>query len=385
MTAAPPTTIATYDPAPEIRALRPEIDAAIARVLDAGRFIGGPEVETFEAEAAAYLGVAHAVGLNSGTDALVIALRALGVGPGDEVVTTPFTFFATAEAISTVGATPVFADVDEQTFNLDPEAVEAAVTGRTRALLPVHLYGRPAPMDRLGALAARHGLAMVEDAAQAFGATVGAADGGPPRRAGAVGDVGAFSFFPTKPLGALGDGGLLATDDARVADLARQLRAHGGRDKYHNEAIGYNSRLDALQAAVLRVRLGAVDAMAARRRAVAARYAEALADVPGLVLPEIGPGHVVHQYTVRVLDGRRDAVAAALRVASLQTMVYYPTPCHRLPVYAGRYPALPVAERLAGEVLSLPMGPFLPEVDQARVAEAVRAALSGPPSLAARE
>lgn len=362
-------TIPMLDLGPELDQLGDEIRAAMERVLRSGRFILGPEVEAFEAEAAAYLGARHAVGLNSGTDALVIALRALGVGPGDEVVTTPFTFFATAEAVSLLGATPVFVDVDARTFNLDPALVEAAVTERTKALLPVHLFGRPAPMDELGAIAQRHGLAIVEDAAQAFGAMAGG------RRIGTLGQAGAFSFFPSKNLGAYGDGGLVATDDDQIAEAARMLRAHGSRRKYHNETLGYNSRLDALQAAILRVKLPHVDAWNEARRAVAQRYDAALAGVGGIIAPEPAEGHVYHQYTVRVLGGRRDAVRAALRAAGVETMVYYPVPCHRLPVYAASAPALPVAERLAAEVLSLPMGPYLAEEDQARVIDALVAAL----------
>ena len=320
------TPIPILDLGPEIDAHRDAFQAAFERVLRSGRFIGGPEVASFEAAVAEYLGVRHAVGLNSGTDALVIALRALGVGPGDEVVTTPFTFFATAEAVSLVGATPVFVDVDEATYNIDPQLVEAAITERTRALLPVHLYGQPAAMTQLVALAERHGLAVVEDCAQSFGARyrgdcVGCrgahCDDGQRRQldgrmTGAIGDVGTLSFFPSKNLGAFGDGGMLVTNDARLAELATQLRAHGGAHKYHNERLGYNSRLDALQAAFLAVKLPHIDAANAARRAVAQRYTDALADVEGIVAPEVTDGHVFHQYTVRVLGGQRDALAAAL-------------------------------------------------------------------------
>lgn len=353
----------------ELDELGDEIRAAMERVLRSGRFILGPEVEAFEAEAAAYLGVRHAVGVNSGTDALVIALRALGLGPGDEVVTTPFTFFATAEAVSILGATPVFVDIEARTFNLAPALVEAAVTERTRALLPVHLFGRPAPMDDLGQMAERHGLAIVEDTAQAFGSTLGG------RRLGTLGTLGAFSFFPSKNLGAYGDGGLIATDDDALAEAARMLRAHGSRRKYHNETLGYNSRLDAMQAAILRAKLPRVDAWNEARRAAALRYDEALAGVEGLILPEPAEGHVYHQYTVRVLGGRREAVQEALRAAGVASMVYYPVPVHRLPVYTASAPSLPVSERLASEVLSLPMGPFLREEEQGRVVEALLAAL----------
>ena len=365
----PPIPI--LDLSPEHDALWPDLSAAFERVVRSGQFIGGPEVEAFEHEAAAFLGARHAVGLNSGTDALVIALRALGVGAGDEVVTSPFSFFATAEAVSHVGATPVFADVDARSFMLDPAAVEAALTERTRALLPVHLYGGVAPMAALSDIAERHGLLVVEDCAQSFGAGV---DG---RQTGMMGAAGCFSFFPSKNLGALGDAGMLATDRDDVAQEARRLRSHGGLKKYHNESVGYNSRLDALQAALLRVKLPHVAASNAARRRAAERYDRLLAGFDGLIVPEITPGHIVHQYTVRILAGRRDSVRDALAAEGIQTMVYYPVPIHRLPVYADAgFPAMPVAEQLAGEALSLPIGPQIPESDQSRVADALGRALS---------
>ena len=382
--------IPVLDLAPQHDALWPELAAAFERVGRSGVFIGGPEVAAFESEVAAFLGTAHAVGLNSGTDALVIALRALGVGAGDEVVTSPFSFFATAEAISHVGATPVFADVDEASYMIDPAAVEAAMTERTRAVLPVHLYGGVAQLTRLAAIADRWDVPLVEDCAQSFGAVYAgdcagchgqACDahraGFVGRQTGTVGALGAFSFFPSKNLGAFGDAGLLATDDEALAQEARKLRAHGGLRKYHNETVGYNSRLDALQAALLRVKLPHVADANAGRRAAAVRYDALLDGLDGLVRPEITAGHVFHQYTVRIPGGRRDAVHDALAAAGIQTMVYYPVPIHRLPVYAASgFPAMPVAERLAGEVLSLPIGPHIPAADQARVADALRRALA---------
>jgi len=358
-------SIPVYDPLPEVEALWEEVQAAALRVLRSGRYILGPEVEAFEEEAAQYLGVKHAIGVNSGTDALVIALRALGVGPGDEVITTPFTFFATAEAISLVGATPVFVDIDPRTFNIHPELVEPAITERTKAILPVHLYGRPAEMGPILEVARRHGLKVLEDCAQAFGATYKG------RKVGTLGDAGAFSFFPTKNLGGFGDGGLIVTDSDEVAEWARMLRAHGSKRKYYNEAIGYNSRLDALQAAFLRVKLPHVDAWNEARRRVASRYNELLAGLPGLVLPEVSEGHVFHQYTVRVLGGKRDEVQRALEGQGIGTMVYYPVPLHRLPVYAHMGLSLPEAERAAQEVLSLPMGPALDLESQVWVTKAL--------------
>ena len=367
-----PAPVPVLDLAPEIALLWDELNGAFQDVLRSGQFVMGPAVERFEADVASYLGVRHAIGVNSGTDALVIALRALGVGPGDEVITSPFSFFATAEAVSSVGARPVFADIDEATFNLDPAAVEAGVTPQTRALLPVHLYGRPAPMAPLLEVAAAHGLSVVEDCAQAFGARCHDVGGAP---AGAVGDVGAFSFFPSKNLGAFGDGGLLATDDDDVAGVARKLRAHGAEEKYHNEMVGYNSRLDALQAALLAVKLPHLDRFNAGRRRVAERYTALLAGVPGVVAPEVTPGHVFHQYTVRVLGGRRDAVQAHLGREGIRTMVYYPVPQDRLPVYAGAHPPNPVSDRLSAEVLSLPIWPSMSDGVVERVVAAIRAAL----------
>lgn len=383
-------TIPVLDLDPEIDELWDDVQAAIARVLRSSQFIMGPEVRAFEREVAEYLGVQHALGVNSGTDALVIALRALGIGPGDEVITSPFTFFATAESISIIGATPVFVDVCAADFNLDPEAVEAAITERTRAIMPVHLYGQPAAMTQLMVLAERYDLRVVEDCAQSFGARYegdcpgcGGAHCDDARRAaltgrqtGTLGEVGAFSFFPSKNLGAFGDAGLIATDDDAVAEAAGMLRKHGARKKYHNEVLGYNSRLDALQAAVLRVKLPHLDRRNAGRRAAAQRYDQLLADVPGVTLPVSSEGHVFHQYTVRIADGRRDAVQAALKDRGIQTMIYYPIPCHQLPVYSHLNVHLPMAERLAGEVLSLPIWPQITPEIQTRVVGALRDVLT---------
>ena len=349
------TKIPIYDPTPEIEELWDELNAAIQGVLKSGHFIMGPNVKAFEEECARYLGVKHAIGLNSGTDALVIGLRALGIGPGDEVITTPFTFFATAEAISAVGATPVFVDIDPKTYTIDPVLIEPAITPRTKAIIPVHLYGQMAAMDPIMRIARAHGLKVLEDVAQAMGARQNG------KQAGTVGDAGAFSFFPTKTLGAFGDGGMLTTNHDAVADTARMLRVHGSRKKYHNEAIGYNSRLDEIQAAILRVKLPRLDKNNEARRIVAKRYDEALAGVRGLTTPYIAPGntHAFHQYTVRIADGRRDAVAKALDAEGIQTMVYYPIPQHQLPVYRALYPRFQLSERASSEALSLPIWPTL--------------------------
>jgi dTDP-4-amino-4,6-dideoxygalactose transaminase len=365
--------IPVLDLTPEIEALWAELNAAIQRVLRDSRFIMGPDVAAFEAEAARYLGVRHAVGLNSGTDALLIGLRALGIGPGDEIITSPFTFFATAEAILHLSAVPVFADIDPATFNLDPTDAAARITPRTRALLPVHLYGQAAAMNPLLELAERHGLKVLEDVAQAMGGEFRG------RKLGSLGHAGAFSFFPSKTLGAYGDGGLLATDDEAVAEQARMLRAHGARRKYHNELLGYNSRLDTLQAAVLRVKLPHLDGFIDGRRAAAARYQSLLGHLDGIILPGEVPEarHAWHQYTIRIPDGRRDVVKERLAAAGVDTMVYYPVPVHRLPACAGLSGPLPMSERLAGEVLSLPIWPQIQADTQERVAFALRSALAG--------
>lgn len=353
----------------EVEALWDDLQHAIAGVLKSGRFILGDEVRAFEQEAAARVGARHAIGVNSGTDALVIGLRALGVEAGDEVITSPFTFFATGEAISIIGAVPVFVDIDAATFNIAPDQVAAAVTPRTRAIVPVHLFGQPADMTPLDELAAAHGLAVLEDAAQAFGAT----DRG--RTAGAIGYAGAFSFFPTKNLATYGDGGMITTSDDGVAELARKLRTHGSLRKYHNETLGYNSRLDELHAAILRVKLAHVDGATAARQRIAARYDAGLAGMPGVTIPARRPNatHVFHQYTIRVAGGCRDELRETLAAAGIASMIYYPVPLHRLPVYSGRAESHPVAERAAGEVLSLPMWPQLPAAAQDRVIDVISA------------
>jgi dTDP-4-amino-4,6-dideoxygalactose transaminase len=360
-----PDRIPPLDLRPELDELWQPLSEAALRVLRSGQFVLGPEVEAFEQEAAAYIGVEHAVGLNSGTDALVIGLRGIGVRPGQEVITTPFSFFATAEAISMVGATPVFVDIEPESFNIDPEAVEAAITERTGAILPVHLFGRPADMGAILRVQRRHGLPVLEDCAQSIGARI---YGG---RTGSLGAAGAFSFYPTKNLGGAGDGGLLTTNDQEIADTARMLRTHGERSRYNNEMLGYNSRLDALQAALLRVKLGRLERANEGRRRAAESYGRLLSGVEGVTTPEPVPGHVFHQYTVRIHGGRRDAVRASLDAAGIGTMVYYPIPIHRLPVYAECYERieLPLVERAAQEVLSLPIWPEIEEATQRRVVE----------------
>jgi dTDP-4-amino-4,6-dideoxygalactose transaminase len=363
MADAPARPIPILDLGRQIETHWTALNDAFQRVLRSGHFVNGQEVQALEAECAQYLGARCAVGLNSGTDALFLALRALGIGPGDEVITTPFTFFATAEAISHVGATPVFADVEPDSFNLDPEAVEQALTPRTRAILPVHLFGRPANMDRILQAAGRNGCMVVEDCAQSFGADAMG------KKTGSLGVCGCFSFYPTKNLSAFGDGGMVITDSEGLAEEIRRLRAHGSRKKYYNETVGYNSRLDELQAALLRVKLPHLDGWNQARRDAANRYRELLCNVPGIETPEVVDGHVFHQYTVRVKSMDRDVFQARLKEAGIGSMVYYPVPCHRLKLYAESHKDVrcPVAEAAAREVLSLPIWPELEAETQVRI------------------
>jgi len=347
-----------------------EVRAALERVLESGHFILGPEGAALEKEIAALAGVPHAVACNSGTDALHLALRAAGVGPGDEVVTPTFTFIATAEAIAYVGATPVFADIDPGTFNLTAQTLERALTPGTRAVIVVHLFGQCAQMPAIAELCARRGLVLVEDCAQAIGADW---DG---RQAGAWGDFGCFSFYPTKNLGAYGDAGLVTTREARHDARLRMLRHHGSRQTYLHEEIGYNSRLDELQAAVLRAKLPHLARFTAARQKHAARYRQLLAGAR-LQLPVAhGRGaHVYHQFTVRVKN--RDTVRRALAEAGVASGVYYPIPLHRQPVFEKEFGglALPAAEAAAHEVLSLPIYPQLTDGQIGHVCGALRACL----------
>jgi dTDP-4-amino-4,6-dideoxygalactose transaminase len=351
-------TTAQYAP------LIPELEERFAAVLESGRFIFGPEVEAFEHEAAAFLRVPHAIGVANGTDALVLALEALGVGRGDEVICPAFTFFATAEAIARVGATPVFADIDPSTLNVDPEDVAARITPRTKALMPVHLFGRVAPLAELAEL----GLPIVEDAAQAFGAE-GVAQ---------TGACSTFSFFPSKNLFALGDGGLVTCLDDDVAKRVRMLRFHGSHDKKTFELIGTNSRLDAVQAAMLRVFLPRLTGWNGARREAAARYAQlGLGEIVELPLDE--PGHVYHVYAVRT--PRRAEIAAALTEAGIASASYYTTPLHLQPAlgYLGvPEGSLPETERAAAENLALPMWGGIEPEQQERVVDVVRSAVGVP-------
>jgi UDP-2-acetamido-2-deoxy-ribo-hexuluronate aminotransferase len=361
----------------QYRRIKPSVDARIARVLEHGAYVMGPEVIELERLLAQYCGVKHCVSVASGTDALLIALMALEVGPGDEVITAPFTFIASAEAIALVGATPVFVDLDPRTYNLDPALLEAAITPRTRAVLPVSLYGQCADFDAINAVAARHGLAVIEDAAQSFGATYKG------RRSCALSLVGVTSFFPSKPLGAYGDGGALFTDDERLATLMREIRVHGQDRRYHHLRLGLTGRLDSIQAAVLLAKMEVFADEVASRARLGARYsqllAEAFAGYPSAIrTPYVEPFNecVYAQYTIEV--ERREHFETRMKTLGVPTAVHYPSPLHLQPVFEhlglreGRFPA---AEAAARRVISLPMHPYLTEEQQARVVQAVRTAV----------
>jgi dTDP-4-amino-4,6-dideoxygalactose transaminase len=359
-----------------VAALRPEIEAAIARVLDSGWFVLGPEGEAFEAELARSLGAREAVAVGNGTEALQLALVARGVGPGDEVITTSLSAAFTGLAILAAGARPVFVDVDPLTLNLDPEAAAAAVSPRTKALVPVHLYGHPADMDPLLALAAERGLAVVEDSCQAHGALY---RDRPVGTLGGEAGLGALSFYPTKNLGGLGDGGAILCSDPELAARLRRLRNGGQSDRYRHELPGINSRLDELQAAILRVGLAHLEEWTARRRSLAATYREALGGLGGLTLPseQDYARAVYHLFVVR--HPRRDALAAALRERGVGTLIHYPIPLHRQPAFAGAGRTaghLPVVETAAREILSLPLFPEMSDTRAEIVVEAVRDAVA---------
>ncbi|PIQ62874.1 MAG: transcriptional regulator [Bacteroidetes bacterium CG12_big_fil_rev_8_21_14_0_65_60_17] len=353
--------------------LRPDIDRRIQSVLDSTAFIKGPEVNRFEEALGAALD-AHVVAVANGTDALQIALMALGVGPGDEVITPSFTFVATAEAASLLGAVPVFADIDPRTFTMDPASLETLITGRTRAIVPVHLFGQSADMDAIMDIANRHAIPVVEDTAQAIGSTW------KDQAAGTRGAFGTLSFFPSKNLGCYGDGGAVMSRSAELAERARLIANHGSRKKYHNEVVGINSRLDTLQAAILQAKLPHLDDFTRRRREAADHYDAHFADIPGITTPHRSAHshHVFHQYTLRI-HRHRDRIHDALSEAGIPSAVYYPVPLHELPIYASSPDAhvrvpLPETGRAAREVLSLPMHTELTEEQQQRIAHVILSA-----------
>ncbi len=364
--------IPSFNVSAQYETLAEELNAAALSVLKSGRYIGGPEVEALEAEFASYIGTRYAVSCNSGTDALYLALRALGIGPGDEVITPPFTFIAAAEAISWTGAVPVFVDIEAHSFNLNLDQLAAAITERTRAIVPVHLFGRPLDMTRLMDLARAHNLRVVEDCAQATGACWAG------QRVGSFGEIGAFSFYPTKNLGGCGDGGMMTTNDPELAQQLRTLKDHGMRERYFHDRVGMNSRLDALQAALLRVKLRHLGTWNVLRQGVARRYDQLFQPLEAVQRPAPVQGglHVWNQYTVRVPE--RDRLRTNLHQQGIGVMIYYPVPLHLQRVYAalGQGPgSFPVAEQVAGEVLSLPMFPELLPPEQEAVVYALKDAL----------
>jgi len=364
--------------------IKPQIDRAIARVLEHGRYIMGPEVEQLERRLAERVGCAHCVTVSSGTDALLISLLALGVGPGDEVITVPYTWIATAEVIALTGARPVFVDIDRDTWCLDPDRLQAAITERTKAIIPVGIYGQPADLTRIGEIAARcGGIPVIEDAAQSFGATHAASAADTPRNACQLSDIGCTSFFPSKPLGCYGDGGAVFTDDGQWAQRFRWIRSHGQQAKHHHTVLGINGRLDTIQAAILLEKLAIFDDEIARRRQVADRYQQQLAGCDVVrQLPRVAAGNqsVWAQYTVLV--DQREQVMASLREHGIPSVAYYRRPLHLQPVFAelGYHAGdFPVAESVAQSCLSLPMGPYLDESSQQRIIAGLRqSVLPGP-------
>ena len=351
--------------------LKDEIDKAVLDAIESSQFILGPNVTAFEQEAAAYLGTPYAVSCASGTDALQLAILAAAIGPGDEVITTPFTFIATAEAICYAGAVPVFVDIDPGTFNIDPALIEAAITPRTRAIIPVHLFGQPADLTEIKKICVKHDLLMIEDCAQSFGAGTNG------RMTGTRGSLGCFSFFPSKNLGCYGDGGMISCASEELAGKVKILRNHGSKVRYHHHVIGYNSRLDDIQAAVLRVKLKRIDQFNSDRRRVGHLYSELLRDLVTVPFEDGKGTHVYHQFTL--LTDRRDTVMTRLSERQIASAVYYPIPLHRQEVFAPSYAGLtlPVAEEVASRCMSLPIYPEMTDEQVRLVAATVREALVG--------
>jgi len=379
-------SIPPLDLTQQFQTISAEVNAAVLAVLASGQYINGPVVQRFEQAFAQYIGTSDCVGCNSGTDALYLALRAYDIGAGDEVITTPFTFIASAEVVSMTGATPVFVEVEPDTFNLDLDRLEAAITPRTKAIIPVHLFGQPVDMTRLMAIAHSHNLLVIEDCAQATGAEWAG------QKVGSIGHVGCFSFFPTKNLGACGDGGAVTTQDGAIAARLRMLREHGSRVRYYHDEVGMTSRLDALQAAILHIKLRYLDTWNAARQAVADRYSQLLQPVPGVIAPQPPSGgkSVWHQYTIRLTDipasfdpatqgNYRDIVRQRMQQQGVNSMIYYPIPLHLQVVYASLghcVGSFPVVEQLCQDVLSLPMYPELTAEQQEQVVYALKDSLA---------
>ncbi len=346
--------------------IKDEVFEMLTEILESSQYILGPKVLELEKKIAEYHGVTEAVGVASGTDALHLSIEALGIGEGDEVITTPFTFFATAEAILYTGATPVFVDIEQETMNIDPGKIEAAVTKRTKAVLPVHIFGHPAEMEKIAAVAKEHKLKIIEDCAQSFGASVHG------KRTGSLGDAGCFSFYPSKNLGAFGDGGMVLSNDPSVAADIRKLRNHGSKGSYRHESVGFNSRLDEIQAGVLLVKMKRIETYNNKRRQKAALYGELLSDRVERPVERPGYTHVYHQYTIR--SSRRDEIQMRLRENNISSVVYYPTPLHiqeAVNFLGYRKGDFPVAEETSARVLSLPMYPELEETSIARIADII--------------
>jgi dTDP-4-amino-4,6-dideoxygalactose transaminase len=352
----------------QLATIREEIRAAVDKVLESGTYIMGPEVKEFEKEVAEYVGVKHAIGVGNGTDALLLTLDAMGIGPGDEVITTPFTFFATAETVSQLGATPVFVDIDPKTYNIDVNQIREKITPRTKAIIPVHIFGQPADMDEIMEIAREHNLYVLEDAAQAMGSEYKG------KKIGSIGHAATFSFFPTKNLGGYGDGGMVVTNDDELAQKIRILRVHGSNPKYYHSMVGYNSRLDELQAAMLRVKLRYLDQWNDARREKAALYNELLKDTP-VVTPYHAEDrkHIYHLYIIQAEE--RDALMAYLKEQGISCGVYYPVPLHRQEVYKDLgygENSLPNAEYMANRTFAIPLYPELPEEEMVRIAETIK-------------
>jgi UDP-2-acetamido-2-deoxy-ribo-hexuluronate aminotransferase len=347
--------------------IKGEVFDILAEILESGHYVLGARVSDLEKKISDYLGVQHAIGVASGTDALHLSIEAMDIGPGDEVITTPFTFFATAEAILYTGATPVFTDIDPDTLNIDTRQIEHHITKKTRAILPVHLFGHPADMDAILKIAKKHRLKVIEDCAQSFGAELNG------KKTGSIGDAGCFSFYPSKNLGAYGDGGMITLNNPKVAEIIRQLRNHGSKGSYRHKRVGFNSRLDEIQAGVLLVKFRHIDAYNAKRRQKAALYTRLLSDTVQCPVEKQGAVHVYHQYTIR--NKKRDKIQAKLKENGVSSVVYYPTPLHLqealrfLGYHRGDFP---VTEKAAKEVLSLPMYPELEESTIKKIAKVIK-------------
>jgi dTDP-4-amino-4,6-dideoxygalactose transaminase len=376
-------TIPPFDISQQFQQIGTEINQVVSAVLASGQYIGGVQVAEFEREFAEYIGAKYGIACNSGTDALYLSMRALGIGQGDEVIVPTFSFFASAEAISLTGATPVFADIQLDSFNLASDRLEELITERTKAIMPVHLFGRPANMQEVMAIAQKHNLLVIEDCAQATGATYKFSDKLSDRtlKVGNIGNLGCFSFYPTKNLGGCGDGGMVTTNDPELTEKVRILREHGSPKRYYHTELGMNSRLDAIQAAILRVKLPHLDTWNQMRQDVSDRYDKMLYQVPGIALPsccpECGMGAVWNQYTVRFTEADRNLVQAQLKERGVNTIIYYPLAIHQQQVYAHLKPvSLPMAELVSNQVLSLPMFPELSQSQQEIVVSELQKILS---------